>query len=127
MSSNLENDRSMTTNKMYPIDLAPQKITIVKNVPNSEVKMAQLISGQPKPTGSQIITHTGSMGLIRPAGQIISSSVGSQVSCPFSIVSNPIYSSLLFISNKINSNMFEMVTATDDSKRQSNNSRDTNY
>lgn len=74
MSHNLENDRSVTTGKMYPIDLAPQKITIVKSMTNSEVKMAHLISGQPKTTSS-----TGSMGLMRTAAQIISPGVASQV------------------------------------------------
>lgn len=80
MSNNLENDRSVTTSKMYPMDLAPQKITIVKSVPNSDVKMSHLIPGQPKTTGpSQIITHTGPLGLMRPSTQIMSSSVSSQV------------------------------------------------
>lgn len=46
MSNNLENDRSISATKMYPIDLAPQKITIVKSVPTSEVKMSHLVSGQ---------------------------------------------------------------------------------
>ncbi|CAH2106237.1 unnamed protein product [Euphydryas editha] len=73
MSNNLENERSVTTGKMYPIDLAPQKITIVKSMTNSEVKMAHLISGQPKTTSS-----TGSMGLMRTAAQIISPGVPSQ-------------------------------------------------
>ncbi|XP_047529700.1 serine/threonine-protein kinase WNK1-like isoform X1 [Vanessa atalanta] len=73
MSNNLETDRSVTTGKMYPIDLAPQKITIVKSMTNSEVKMAHLISGQPKTTSS-----TGSMGLMRTAAQIISPGVASQ-------------------------------------------------
>lgn len=82
MTNNLENDRSVTTGKMYPIDLAPQKITIVKGISNNEVKMAHLIPGQTKTTSnSQIITHggTGSMGLMRTAAQIISSGVASQV------------------------------------------------
>ncbi|XP_039754453.1 uncharacterized protein PB18E9.04c [Pararge aegeria] len=81
MSNNLENDRSVTTGKMYPIDLAPQKITIVKTMSNTEVKMAHLISGQPKTTNtSQIISHggTGPMGLMRTAAQIISPGVASQ-------------------------------------------------
>ncbi|XP_072931865.1 uncharacterized protein [Epargyreus clarus] len=80
MSNNLENDRSVTTGKMYPIDLAaPQKITIVKSMSNTEVKMAHLISGQPKTTGaSQIITHTGPIGLMRTAAQIVSPGVASQ-------------------------------------------------
>lgn len=79
MSSNLENDRSVTTGKMYPIDLAPQKITIVKSVSN-EVKMAHVIPCQPKTTAAgQIITHAGSVGLMRPAAQIISTNVSSQV------------------------------------------------
>ncbi|XP_050345891.1 protein piccolo isoform X2 [Nymphalis io] len=73
MSNNLETDRSVTTGKMYPIDLAPQKITIVKSMTNSEVKMAHLISGQPKTSSS-----TGSMGLMRTAAQIISPGVASQ-------------------------------------------------
>lgn len=80
MSSNLENDRTVTTSKMYPIDLAPQKITIVKNLPSSEVKMAHLIPGQPKASAAgQIITHTGPVGLMRPAAQILSPGVSSQV------------------------------------------------
>ncbi|XP_038212090.1 uncharacterized protein LOC119832499 [Zerene cesonia] len=83
MSNNLENDRSITTGKMYPIDLAPQKITIVKSISNADVKMAHLIPGQSKSSGSnQIITHTnaGSVGLMRTAtaAQIISSGVASQ-------------------------------------------------
>ncbi|XP_013199263.2 translation initiation factor IF-2 [Amyelois transitella] len=78
MSSNLENDRSVTTGKMYPIDLAPQKITIVKNV-SSEVKMAHVIPCQPKTTSSgQIITHAGPVGLMRPAAQILAPNVASQ-------------------------------------------------
>lgn len=77
MSNNLENDRSNSGSKMYPIDLAPQKITIVKTVPNSEVKMTHLNPGQPKPAAAgQIITHTS---LMRPSTQIISSNVTSQV------------------------------------------------
>lgn len=80
MSNNLENERSVTSGKMYPIDLAPQKITIVKSVSNTEVKMAHLIPGQPKTSGSaQIITHAGPVGLMRPAAQILSPSVASQV------------------------------------------------
>ncbi|XP_063361846.1 BRD4-interacting chromatin-remodeling complex-associated protein-like [Cydia amplana] len=79
MSNNLENERTITPGKMYPIDLAPQKITIVKSVSNSEVKMTHLITSQPKTTGAgQIITHAGSMGLIRPATQILTPGVGSQ-------------------------------------------------
>ncbi|KAL0893214.1 hypothetical protein ABMA27_014822 [Loxostege sticticalis] len=79
MSNNLENERSVTSGKMYPIDLAPQKITIVKSVSNTEVKMAHLIPGQPKTSGSaQIITHAGPVGLMRPAAQILSPSVASQ-------------------------------------------------
>ncbi|XP_045772034.1 protein capicua homolog [Maniola jurtina] len=81
MSNNLENDRSITTGKMYPIDLAPQKITIVKTMSNTEVKMAHLIPGQPKTTStSQIISHggTGSMGLMRTAAQIMSPGVATQ-------------------------------------------------
>ncbi|XP_063380897.1 BRD4-interacting chromatin-remodeling complex-associated protein isoform X1 [Cydia fagiglandana] len=79
MSNNLENERTITAGKMYPIDLAPQKITIVKSVSNSEVKMTHLITSQPKTTGAgQIITHAGSMGLIRPASQILTPGVGSQ-------------------------------------------------
>lgn len=81
MSSNLDSDRSLT-NKMHPIDLAPQKITIVKNVTNSEMKMAHLIPGQAKTTGSsQILTHASpTTGLMRPGlAQIISSNVASQV------------------------------------------------
>ncbi|XP_063894024.1 BRD4-interacting chromatin-remodeling complex-associated protein isoform X2 [Helicoverpa armigera] len=80
MSSNLDNDRSLT-NKMHPIDLAPQKITIVKSVTNSEMKMAHLIPGQAKTTGSsQIIAHASpGTGLMRPGlAQIISSNVASQ-------------------------------------------------
>lgn len=80
MSGNLENDRSVTAGKMYPIDLAPQKITIVKSVTNNEMKMAHLITGQPKTTGAgQIITHTGPVGLMRPAAQILSPGVPPQV------------------------------------------------
>lgn len=82
MSNNIENDRSLTSGKMYPIDLAPQKITIVKSMPNTEVKMAHLMSGQSKTTGSSpIITHTGisPLGVMRTASQIISPSVASQV------------------------------------------------
>ncbi|XP_063380898.1 BRD4-interacting chromatin-remodeling complex-associated protein isoform X2 [Cydia fagiglandana] len=80
MSNNLENERTITAGKMYPIDLAPQKITIVKSVSNSEVKMTHLITSQPKTTGAgQIITHAGSMGLIRPASQILTPGVGSQM------------------------------------------------
>ncbi|XP_028178001.1 nascent polypeptide-associated complex subunit alpha, muscle-specific form isoform X2 [Ostrinia furnacalis] len=79
MSNNLDNERSVTSGKMYPIDLAPQKITIVKSVSNTEVKMAHLLPGQPKTSGSgQIMTHAGPVGLMRPAAQIISPSVGSQ-------------------------------------------------
>ncbi|KAJ8729992.1 hypothetical protein PYW07_017030 [Mythimna separata] len=80
MSSNLDNDRSLTS-KMHPIDLAPQKITIVKSVTNSEMKMAHLIPGQAKTTGSsQIIGHASpATGLMRPGlAQIISSNVASQ-------------------------------------------------
>ncbi|CAH0579364.1 unnamed protein product [Chrysodeixis includens] len=80
MSSNLDNDRSIA-GKMHPIDLAPQKITIVKSVTNSEMKMAHLISGQPKTTGSsQLVTHASpGTGLMRPGlAQIISSNVVSQ-------------------------------------------------
>lgn len=83
MTSNLDNDRSVTTGKMYPIDLAPQKITIVKNVSNSEVKMAHLISGQPKiSSSSQLGSHGSSgSGLMRPGlAQIISPNASSQVS-----------------------------------------------
>lgn len=82
MSGHLENDRSVTTGKMYPIDLAPQKITIVKSMSNAEVKMAHLIPVQTKTTSSnQIISHgnTGSMGLMRTGTQIISPGVTSQV------------------------------------------------
>ncbi|XP_073945488.1 uncharacterized protein isoform X2 [Choristoneura fumiferana] len=80
MSNNLENERTITPGKMYPIDLAPQKITIVKSVSNSDVKMTHLITSQPKTTGAgQIITHAGSMGLIRPATQILAPGVGSQM------------------------------------------------
>ncbi|RVE42124.1 hypothetical protein evm_013236 [Chilo suppressalis] len=79
MNNNLENERSVTTGKMYPIDLAPQKITIVKSVSNAEVKMAHLITGQPKTSNpGQIIAHTGPVGLMRPAAQIISPSVASK-------------------------------------------------
>ncbi|XP_052759445.1 histone deacetylase complex subunit SAP130 isoform X2 [Galleria mellonella] len=79
MSNNLENDRTVTTGKMYPIDLAPQKITIVKSVSNTEVKMAHVIPCQPKTTNTnQIITHAGQVGLMRPTAQIISPSVASQ-------------------------------------------------
>ncbi|XP_052740415.1 uncharacterized protein LOC112051494 isoform X2 [Bicyclus anynana] len=98
MSNNLENDRSVSTGKMYPIDLAPQKITIVKTMSNTEVKMAHLISGQPKTTNTnQIISHggTGSMGLMRTAAQIISPSVASQ---PQMIVSSPILQSTQIVS-----------------------------
>ncbi|XP_053607178.1 mucin-2 [Plodia interpunctella] len=78
MGSNIENDRSVTTGKMYPIDLAAPKITIVKNVSN-EVKMAHVIPCQPKTTASgQIITHAGAVGLMRPAGQMLSPNVASQ-------------------------------------------------
>ncbi|XP_049868730.1 histone deacetylase complex subunit SAP130 [Pectinophora gossypiella] len=78
MSGNLENDRSVTAGKMYPIDLA-QKITIVKSVSNTEVKMTHLIPGQPKTTASgQIISHTGPVGMMRPAAAILSPSVSSQ-------------------------------------------------
>lgn len=87
MSNNLDNDRSITTAKMYPIDLAPQKITIVKSISNTEVKMAHLIPGQAKASGSsQVITHanTGPVGLMRTASgaQIISSGVAPQVIFP---------------------------------------------
>lgn len=79
MGSNLENDRTVTSGKMYPIDLAPQKITIVKSVANSEVKMAHLLPGQPKTTATgQIITHTGPIGLMRAGTQILSTGVASQ-------------------------------------------------
>ncbi|CAG9786067.1 unnamed protein product [Diatraea saccharalis] len=79
MSNNLENERSVTSGKMYPIDLAPQKITIVKSVSNAEVKMAHLIPGQPKTSSSgQIIAHTGPVSLMRPAAQIISPTGASQ-------------------------------------------------
>ncbi|XP_030024888.1 mucin-17 isoform X2 [Manduca sexta] len=80
MSNNLDGDRSVTTGKMYPIDLAPQKITIVKSVSNAEVKMA-LIPGQSKNSGTnQLIGHAGpGSGLMRPGlAQIISPSVASQ-------------------------------------------------
>ncbi|GBP86623.1 hypothetical protein EVAR_85756_1 [Eumeta japonica] len=87
MNSNLENEKSVTAGKMYPIDLAPQKITIVKSVPSSEVKIPHLIPGQPKSsTPGQIISHPGTMGLMRPATQIISSGVSSQTQM---IVSGP--------------------------------------
>lgn len=80
MGSNLENDRSVTTGKIYPIDLAPQKITIVKSVTNPEVKMAHLMTGQTKTSSTgQIITHSGPLSLMRPASQIISSGVATQV------------------------------------------------
>lgn len=81
MNSNLESDRGVTAAKMYPIDLAPQKITIVKSVSNAEVKMAHLIPGQPKTSAStQILSHgSSSSGLMRPGlAQIISSNVASQ-------------------------------------------------
>lgn len=83
MSNNLDNERSVPTGKMYPIDLAPQKITIVKGVPNSEVKMAHLISNQPKTTGSnQLAAHSSvTTGMMRPGlAQIISPNSASQVS-----------------------------------------------
>lgn len=84
MSGNIESDRSITAGKMYPIDLAPQKITIVKSVSNTEVKMAHLISGQPKSTAAgQLITHPGPVGLMRPTAQILSPGVTSQVSTAF--------------------------------------------
>ncbi|XP_068631811.1 histone deacetylase complex subunit SAP130-like isoform X2 [Battus philenor] len=89
MSNNIENDRSSSTGKMYPIDLAvaPQKITIVKSMSNTEVKMAHLITGQPKTSGSsQLITHAGSVGLMRTAAQIMTPGVSSQ---PQMIVSGP--------------------------------------
>ncbi|KAL4717977.1 hypothetical protein ACJJTC_013016, partial [Scirpophaga incertulas] len=79
MSKNLENERSVGSGKMYPIDLAPQKITIVKNVSNTEVKMSHLLPGQSKTsTPAQIMTHTGPVGLMRPNTQIIAPSVASQ-------------------------------------------------
>ncbi|XP_059047071.1 histone deacetylase complex subunit SAP130 [Achroia grisella] len=79
MSNNVESDRSISTSKMYPIDLAPQKITIVKSVPNTEVKMAHVMPCQPKTTSSgQILTHASPVGLLRPAAQIITPSVASQ-------------------------------------------------
>ncbi|CAK1596344.1 unnamed protein product [Parnassius mnemosyne] len=72
---------------MYPIDLAPQKITIVKGMSNTEVKMAHLISGQPKTSGTgQLITHAGPVGLMRTAAQIITPGVSSQAQM---IVSGP--------------------------------------
>ncbi|XP_075973717.1 sin3A-associated protein 130 isoform X2 [Anticarsia gemmatalis] len=80
MSSNLDNDRSVA-GKMHPIDLATQKITIVKSVSNSEVKMAHLIPGPTKNAGpNQIIAHASpGAGLMRPGlAQIISSNVASQ-------------------------------------------------
>ncbi|KPJ08792.1 hypothetical protein RR48_07852 [Papilio machaon] len=87
MSNNIENDRSNSTGKMYPIDLAPQKITIVKSMSNTEVKMAHLITGQSKTSGSgQLITHAGSVGLMRSTAQIITPGVSSQ---PQMIVSGP--------------------------------------
>lgn len=92
MSSNLDNDRSIA-GKMHPIDLAPQKITIVKSVTNTEMKMAHLISGQSKTTGSsQLVSHASpGTGLMRPGlAQIISSNVVSQVSW---------YSFVLFFDN----------------------------
>nr|XP_032523192.1 BRD4-interacting chromatin-remodeling complex-associated protein isoform X2 [Danaus plexippus plexippus] len=99
MSGHLENDRSVTTGKMYPIDLAPQKITIVKSMSNAEVKMAHLIPVQTKTTSSnQIISHgnTGSMGLMRTGTQIISPGVTSQ---PQMIVSgSPILQSTQIVS-----------------------------
>lgn len=102
MSNNLENDRSVTTGKMYPIDLAPQKITIVKGISNNEVKMAHLIPGQPKTTSnSQIITHggTGSMGLMRTAAQIISPGVASQVIYSNMINNHFVSKSFLYLLN----------------------------
>ncbi|KOB71535.1 Uncharacterized protein OBRU01_13609 [Operophtera brumata] len=81
MSGNLDNDRAVTTGKMYPIDLAPQKITIVKSVTNSEVKMAHLMSSQPKNSGSsQLGSHSSAAsGMMRPGlAQILSPNVSSQ-------------------------------------------------
>lgn len=80
MSNNLESDRSASAGKMYPIDLAPQKITIVKSMSNAEVKMAHLISGPAKtPNSGQLITHASPVGLMRTAAQIITPGVSSQV------------------------------------------------
>lgn len=82
MSNNLETDRSVTTGKMYPIDLAPQKITIVKSVSNTEMKMSHLITSQTKTSVSnQIMGHANTgTGLMRPSlAQIISPNVVSQV------------------------------------------------
>ncbi|XP_028027106.1 mucin-5AC isoform X1 [Bombyx mandarina] len=81
MSGNMESDRSVTTGKMYPIDLAPQKITIVKNVTNNEVKMAHLISGQTKTSGSNpILGHSNASSTVMRPGlaQIIAPNVVSQ-------------------------------------------------
>ncbi|CAH0701126.1 unnamed protein product [Spodoptera exigua] len=83
MSNNLDNDRSLSS-KMHPIDLAPQKITIVKSVSSvssSDMKMTHLIPGQAKTAGSsQIIAHASpGTGLMRPGlAQIIASNVASQ-------------------------------------------------
>lgn len=84
MSNNLENERTVSANKMYPMDLAPQKITIVKSVSNAEMKMAHAVPGQQKTTSaSQILGHAGPLGLMRPSAQIIASSVTSQVNVCF--------------------------------------------
>ncbi|CAH1645419.1 unnamed protein product [Spodoptera littoralis] len=83
MSNNLDNDRSLSS-KMHPIDLAPQKITIVKSVSSvssSDMKMTHLIPGTAKTTGSsQIIAHASpGTGMMRSGlAQIIASNVVSQ-------------------------------------------------
>lgn len=79
----MDNDRSLSS-KMHPIDLAPQKITIVKSVSSvssSDMKMTHLIPGQAKTTGSsQIIAHASpGTGMMRSGlAQIIASNVVSQ-------------------------------------------------
>lgn len=86
MSNNLENERNVpaNSNKMYPMDLAPQKITIVKGVSNAEMKMAHAGPGQQKTTSTtQIVGHPGPISLMRPSAQIIASSVTSQVKRAF--------------------------------------------
>lgn len=87
MSGNIENDRSGSTGKMFPMDLAQQKITIVKSGANSDVKTAHLLTGQSKTTApGQIITQTVPLSLMRPTAQIISQGIASQ---PQMIVSGP--------------------------------------
>lgn len=118
----MDNDRSVTTGKMYPIDLAPQKITIVKSITHSEVKMAHLMSSQPKNTGSsQLGPHSSAAsGMMRPGlAQILSPNASSQVCFdvfPFAKFRFYIILEILSYSNTYCSN----ILGSDDSKRVAN-------